>query len=742
MELSLQTLIDTLAQWFGTTPAQVEQALFGMLVLGFIFASVHLVTMLITRWGDRNTNLKSLMFSLLVHLSLGTGVVVFAPEPVLSLIIPEKQPELIQTIEISSDEPISEQRQGNSPIWDQIKASEPIFARTEIEPRDLSPAQINERIPDDIDFSQLETQDLPMNLQEAINLPSTMSLAESNPTRQAAEASRIQDPFEYQNQSQPTPSVSITRREQTNSIAEETIQRAPQAGGVDRLGLDVNPAIKSLDAPISPDSELMRPPEMEMAAIERRMAPAPSPSDLPFAGSDVTPLPAGASANSPATQRITRTPTQSPTATTESPLVRDFNPTQRPQMLNSTERSPLASIQAPDLRNIPDIPTTSVPNFDAIEKNNAARVPATYRLRDLSNREKIAQQYGGTKASEEAVESALRWLASTQEPQGFWDGSKYGAGSVQFDADGVDRLRAGQNADAGLTALALLSFLGAGYTTEEGEYTDVVSKATNWLISQQSENGYLGGKATKYEAMYCHGMATYALAEAYGLRSPGSINEPLRIAVTKAVGYLSGFQNKTDGGWRYVPQQEGDMSMFGWQLMGLKSAEIAGIEIPEKTRSLMITFLKNRSRGDNQGLASYRLTDPITPAMTAEALFCKQMLSIRRDNPACTEAVQYLLKNLPKRSEPNLYFWYYGTLAMYQYGGEEWTQWNNNLRDQLIDMQSNSGEDAGSWDPKDTWGGYGGRIYSTTLATLSLEVYYRFLPLYRLEAENNTDNNK
>ncbi|HBN74959.1 MAG TPA: hypothetical protein DD473_03875, partial [Planctomycetaceae bacterium] len=79
-----------------------------------------------------------------------------------------------------------------------------------------------------------------------------------------------------------------------------------------------------------------------------------------------------------------------------------------------------------------------------------------------------------------------------------------------------------------------------------------------------------------------------------------------------------------------------------------------------------------------------------------------------------------------------LYYWYYGTLAMYQFGGEEWNQWNGQVRELLIAKQRKQGPLAGSWNPDGPWGGYGGRIYSTALATLSLEVYYRFLPLYRI----------
>jgi hypothetical protein len=97
--------------------------------------------------------------------------------------------------------------------------------------------------------------------------------------------------------------------------------------------------------------------------------------------------------------------------------------------------------------------------------------------------------------------------------------------------------------------------------------------------------------------------------------------------------------------------------------------------------------------------------------------------------------VQYLLDHQPRLSELNLYYWYYGTLAMYQYGGKPGERWNAAVRDPLIDQQVADGDNAGSWDPNGPWGRYGGRLYSTAVATLTLEVYYRLLPLYRMNED-------
>ena len=115
--------------------------------------------------------------------------------------------------------------------------------------------------------------------------------------------------------------------------------------------------------------------------------------------------------------------------------------------------------------------------------------------------------------------------------------------------------------------------------------------------------------------------------------------------------------------------------------------------------------------------------------MTAEALVCWQLLGLPQDHPAGREAAAYLLGQLPG-DECNLYYWYYATLALDQLQGPSWQTWNEALQRALLSRQVKQGPLAGSWETNDLWAGCGGRLYTTTLATLTLEVYYRFLPLY------------
>jgi hypothetical protein len=117
--------------------------------------------------------------------------------------------------------------------------------------------------------------------------------------------------------------------------------------------------------------------------------------------------------------------------------------------------------------------------------------------------------------------------------------------------------------------------------------------------------------------------------------------------------------------------------------------------------------------------------------MTAEAMVCRHFLGLPADEPeAQREAGNFLMEELPGQGRPNLYYWYYATMAMHQLQGDYWQTWNRALRKALVESQRIDGDDAGSWDTNTVWGGYGGRVYTTAMGALCLEVYYRFLPLY------------
>jgi len=285
---------------------------------------------------------------------------------------------------------------------------------------------------------------------------------------------------------------------------------------------------------------------------------------------------------------------------------------------------------------------------------------------------------------------------------------------------------AGLDADTGITALALLAFLGAGETHLKGKHRKNVQRGLEYLLAVQKSDGNLAGRARTYAAMYCHGMALLALSEAYAL----SGDERLLPTLRRAIRYTLAAQHASDGGWRYRAGDTGDMSMFGWHAMGLRSAELAGLKLDPEVKRRMRKFLARVSGGRHGGLASYRPGHRPTVSMTAEALACRLLLDHKPRAAAVAEATNYLLARPPAAGQADYYYWYYASLGLFQLQDERWSKWNEALTSQLLARQRTSGSLAGSFDPDTKWGGYGGRVYSTAMATLCLEVYYRYLPLY------------
>jgi hypothetical protein len=349
--------------------------------------------------------------------------------------------------------------------------------------------------------------------------------------------------------------------------------------------------------------------------------------------------------------------------------------------------------------------------------------------RGKGHREALAGVIGGTHASERAVTGGLHWLARHQTAAGNW--------SLQHSRACSGRGCGGQGSsksDAAATAMGLLPFLGAGQTHKvRGPYQRTVGRGLAWLTKHQAPNGDLSGGCA--QPMYAHGLATIALCEAYGLTKDPSVGD----AAAKAVRYIEQAQHPVTGGWRYTPGEEGDTSVTGWQVMALKSAQMAGLGVNSLSLENTRKWLASVSAGQHQGLYLYQPYREVSPSMTAVGMLCQQYLGMARDHPAMEEGKEYLLANLPDASlSRDIYYWYYATMAMHNLVGPEWDAWNRPMRKTLITTQiRDTGSCAnGSWDPdrpsRDKWGAQGGRLMVTSLSVLTLEVYYRYLPLFKI----------
>lgn len=338
--------------------------------------------------------------------------------------------------------------------------------------------------------------------------------------------------------------------------------------------------------------------------------------------------------------------------------------------------------------------------------------------RSGATREKSLREGGGTGASEAAVAKGLGWLARVQvkltEETAYWP------------MDGNFPNKGGKH-DAGGTALGLLPFLGAGKThktSKDNPYDKPIERALNYLIGIQDKR-----TGAFSRDMYEHGLCSIAMCEAFGLSQDYKLKKPAQLAINFIVS-----AQHAGGGWRYAPGQAGDTSVTGWQIMALKSGLMSGLDVPAGALRKAQNYLDAVVHAQTEG---YGYTDPNpTKTMTAVALLCRQYLQgWGPQNLRMIKAVDnYIKPNYPRPDMKDVYYYYYATQVMHHFGGDEWKAWNTKNRELLVKTQNderNKPEVWGSWDPTgDQWGGHGGRLLVTSLNLLSLEVYYRYLPLY------------
>jgi hypothetical protein len=345
--------------------------------------------------------------------------------------------------------------------------------------------------------------------------------------------------------------------------------------------------------------------------------------------------------------------------------------------------------------------------------------------------------FGGTKESEEAVLRGLRWLAAHQQPNGRWPLKAYSQGIdacdcwTKFEDKVVDLDTAG-------TALGVLPFLGAGVgmnryppdPPELSKYGQVVRKAISFLIRNQDEKtGNLGG------TMYAHAMGTMALCEAYGMGGDEKVKKSAQLAIK----YLLDGQDPKGGGWRYGPKQAGDMSVTGWVFLGIRNGQIAGLVIRPEPLTKAERFVESCAAGPTEGPRSRYSYEPggkgDNVTMSAAGLLTRQYLGWKQQTPDLATGCKYLMENLPPEAGDQIgaiYYYYYATQVLHHMEGPEFDLWNYRIREHLIRTQRTTGHEAGSWNPNGCdHGPTGGRIYATSLALMTLEEYYRHLPLYR-----------
>jgi hypothetical protein len=346
-----------------------------------------------------------------------------------------------------------------------------------------------------------------------------------------------------------------------------------------------------------------------------------------------------------------------------------------------------------------------------------------------------------------AIDRGLRWLATQQGPNGAFPTTPQGGGG---NARGADYQTA-------VTALATLSFLGAGHGLRHGPYQDKVRKAVQWLLQAQQGSsfpGFISAPGDNQSKMHGHGFGTLALAEAYGTASSPESGEresrdpevlelrklaqALRKGIQSAVDCIESSQSST-GGWDYMPSSGGSSDHEGsvtvCEVQALLAAANRGFRVSlpriQRAREYMKRsqaaaggFKYRLSMEDSRGRGSESF------ALTAAGITSLIGLSEYDRKDAMDRAFKYMERaGRPDLSGGNDYPFYgsfYGVQAYHWIGGEKWKNYWLSLRPQILERQN---PDGGNWTGHDTALDLGD-VYPTAFCLLMLEVPVGYLSIF------------
>ena len=417
-----------------------------------------------------------------------------------------------------------------------------------------------------------------------------------------------------------------------------------------------------------------------------------------------------------------------------------------------------------------------VPDQDSFAARPAQAVGTLLTGRQEGRRRNLLAAGGGTDQTEQAVERALAWIVRQQTDRGVYAGLWSLRGPYPDGGSEENRVAA--------TAMALLALQGAGNTPTTGEHKEAVRDAWLSLIKTQTDAGNFAPASDDHTSsagrMYGHGQITIALCEAYGLTGDAKLEQAAQAAIRYALA-----AQLPDGGWRYhLPDRDengplgswknrGDLSMTGWFLLALKTAEMAGLESPviEESFERVNGFLDQLQIISEQPDAidpgydyQFNPLNPVKkfqPAISAEAILGRLFLGATPDDSHVSAVVERLLNEsriaFPESSRKrgravefaaidprsmnhavkNIYAWYYITQVCHHVGGRAWREWNADMCVLLPENQETGGFERGSWSPAhDLYGVKGGRLFTTALCACMLETYYRHLSLYGAAEKN------
>lgn len=365
---------------------------------------------------------------------------------------------------------------------------------------------------------------------------------------------------------------------------------------------------------------------------------------------------------------------------------------------------------------------------------------------------------GGPKEPPAHVVAALAWLAAHQSSDGRWEAEGFDGWCDREKAAGQDPRGHGKaQYDVGVTGLALLAFLGAGYThRSEGPYGRVVGDGLRWLKNVQDAEGGFGSRASGH-FVYNQAIAAWAMVEAYCVTGSVIYKGPAQRGLDFAA-----IARNPRAAWRYgIQPGDNDTSITGWMTMALEAGRVcnhavltAGMPAPfsvdEDAFGCALAWVDKvtdpatgRVGYQVRGLGPARPTElrerfppERSEAMTAAGILIRMLEGQAVESSPAVAKGARLLAGLPPRWDEkdgsiDMQYWLFGTLAMRRVGGDAWKAWSEAARAAVLPHQRTDGDVCGakgSWDPVDPWGPDGGRVYSTAMLCLvceALEGYER-----------------
>lgn len=312
------------------------------------------------------------------------------------------------------------------------------------------------------------------------------------------------------------------------------------------------------------------------------------------------------------------------------------------------------------------------------------------------------------------VTQGLDWLASRQQRLGHWTAQgRY---------------------PAAMTSLAGIAMLCEGSTTTEGRYADNISRAVDYLVSQSRPNGLIGDPLRDDRYTYGHGFAMLFLSQVLGEEEDAQRREELVNVLTKAVRFTG--QAQTDaGGWGYVSAKDGNGFDEGsttiTQVQGLRSCRNAGIPVPKEVIDRAVKYIKDCTLRDG-GVQYSSKGGGGRPAITAAAVACLFNAG-EYDDDYVPRMLKYCEQHLGGGRQNNYGHWHYAhfyySQVQYREAGETWQDYRTTTYAKLLREAKPVTLESGKgvvWDQ-----GYIGRVYTTSLNLIILQLDNAALPIYQ-----------